>query len=122
MQVYNKYRVAEKVKRELLALLREYDKANTSCRRPYPMLAMVQTYQNGRENGFTVSLEYDRNVTFAEYRSSDDIAVYADNFACQGLTDEAYQRAKFFRYDEVKKAATYCFRHLLDTKGNGRRA
>jgi hypothetical protein len=86
--------------------------------------ATIEAYQNGREHGFTVTAYFfpdegglsRRAVTFAEYRNSDQIVVYPDNFTFQGLDEKPYQDAEYFRFDAHYEAAHACFCWL--TKGD----
>lgn len=83
--------------------------------------ACIQSYQNGRENGYALSgsIYSDVNsshfwIAFAENRNSDDIVVYFANYdPCQGLGSEKsgdiiYKHRLFFNgADKFEGAATY---------------
>jgi hypothetical protein len=74
-------------------------------------------YQNGREQGFTiyvkVKAEKYKTVTLTECRNSDSIIVYLENDAIQGLSEEAYENAKFFNPGEYSKVVEFCVNYLL---------
>jgi hypothetical protein len=68
----------------------------------------IESYQNGREQGFSISgLDGFDSISFAEHRNSDNIVVYFGKKTNQGLSDEAYANAKFFKYMEYHAAAEY---------------
>lgn len=77
----------------------------------------VESYQNGRESGFTISSTPNspgltKKVTITECRNSDAIVVYLDNDACQGLSDEAYKSVKTFNPTDYNGVIEYCVKHL----------
>ncbi len=97
--------------------------------------ACVQTYRNGRENGFIVTLyrferldnqtdawvkqEIDplnyKKVFFTEGRNHDGIVVYVSDKRGGGdgeLTDEMYENQKSFDCYSFSEAATYIFGQL----------
>jgi hypothetical protein len=66
----------------------------------------IETYQNGREQGLCVwNLVLNKSAYISEYRNSDEIVVYIGPRICmQGLSDEHYKNARFFRsVDEAVK-------------------
>ena len=77
----------------------------------------LETYSNGREYGYVLKLDTVDGrllfsnqlwIAFAEFRSSDDIAIYTDKGYWNGhLTAKSYEESKLFRYDEAAKAAKY---------------
>jgi hypothetical protein len=81
-------------------------------------------YQNCREQGFIIGNLGDINgdkpkytwVAFSENRSSDDIVVYPstgkESMPFEGITETAYKRANYFRYDDYEGAADFCIKHL----------
>lgn len=78
-------------------------------------------FDNCREQGYTVFLrnaiygtgEKQINIAFAENRNSDDIVVYVfekQTFnapTVRDLTDDDWEKRKFFRYDAVYAAAQF---------------
>jgi hypothetical protein len=68
-------------------------------------------YQNGREQGYSLFYIDAKNhvfVCWAEARSSDKIVVYVGDFVpMQSITEKMYRNARFFRYDEIEKAARF---------------
>lgn len=93
----------------------------------------VETYRNGRENGFGIDIarfrkEYVdgsevwqrvehvskwRTVYVAEFRRSDGIVVYVVDKMTQGeLTEEAYENAKHFGPTAFTAAAKYIWNQL----------
>lgn len=85
----------------------------------------IDTYSNCREQGFFLTsfkpargYEYQRAVSFAENRNSDDIAVQygvKKDFSPYGvfLKDEKYHKCKkFFRYDQAQEAADFITKWL----------
>ena len=76
----------------------------------------VDCYQNCREQGFTVTnlevLDERKSVTFSENRNSDSIVVYKDNCEFQGISEESYNTAKYFPYNEHDKAVDYMVEYL----------
>jgi hypothetical protein len=88
----------------------------------------VDTYRNGRERGFSLSLDAFNNkgslvrlksrryAFFCEFRRSDQIVVYIVDDAGYGgeITEEAYDNAKFFGATAYKTAARYIFKRLTE--------
>ena len=79
----------------------------------------VETYSNCREQGFAIKVwnkETLKNKTasFSENRNSDDIVVYVgyDFDGYNVPSEEAYKKAKYFRYDKAYAAAKYMFEEL----------
>ena len=76
---------------------------------------LVDTYQNGREKGYTLITIRDgktKQVTFSEARSSDSIAVYLENKACQGLDEDSYQNQKSFGAGKYSEVVKFCVDYL----------
>ena len=78
---------------------------------------VVEAYQNGRESGYTVSvipnnLGPHKGVTITEYRRSDSIVVYLDNFADQGLNEKSYKSIKEFKPTDYNGVIEYCIKYL----------
>lgn len=74
----------------------------------------AETYQNGRESGFTVNGNKYKSMTFANDRHSDRIVVYPDNKAMQGLDEKAYKNKIFFGPDDYEKVAEYVVKYLTN--------
>ena len=80
--------------------------------------AYVETYQNGREQGYTITLRNNeintrRIITISECRNSDSIMVYTENTANQGLDEESYRNGKSFTKDAYKEVIEHCTEYLL---------
>lgn len=83
----------------------------------------VSAYENGRENGLTITCIYTvkgeksrtiKSVTFSENRNSDNIVVYLDNYSSMnGLSEESYNTAKYFKFNDYDGVISYCINHLL---------
>jgi hypothetical protein len=72
----------------------------------------VCTFHNGREQGYSLTfLTVDppgmKAISFAQQRSSDDIVVYYGPEHTQGLSEEAYNNAKYFGFGEYQEAHDY---------------
>jgi hypothetical protein len=74
----------------------------------------VEAYDNGREQGYTIFTKAEKaiykNVSFSEYRSSDDIVVYRDFVKPDGsFDDDAYRTRTYFHSDEngIDKAVAF---------------
>jgi len=78
----------------------------------------VEPYQNGREIGYTVFVRSSirNSVTISECRNSDEIVVYHNNLAFQGLSEEAYKTAKFFDYNDYNGVVEHCVKFLRGEK------
>lgn len=78
-----------------------------------PEGAKVKRYDNCREQGYCIRLG-DFAVSFSEHRSSDHVVVYSgEGFDSKGVpTDEAAERATFFRPQHEEAAAT-CINGML---------
>lgn len=68
----------------------------------------VQSYSNGREQGFSVQAG-DTRISFAEFRRTDDIAVYIGSFlkfSMQGNVpdEETYRKAEFISSGKSDRA------------------
>jgi len=76
----------------------------------------VGAYQNGREQGYSLSSYRDGHITFvcfAEHRSSDSIVVYVGpHDPMQSITDEMWKGATSFQYGEYEKAAKFILKKL----------
>jgi hypothetical protein len=77
--------------------------------------AYWECYQNGREQGFTIKVVGDnfyRMVTISEQRNSDEIAVYPDNTAMQGLDETSYKTARYFLANDFSGVVEICVKYL----------
>jgi hypothetical protein len=76
-----------------------------------------ECYQNGREQGFTVSvigiLTKSKSITISEYRNSDSIIVYKDNTAMQGLDEKSYNNCTSFKPDDFSGIIDFCYKYLI---------
>ena len=77
----------------------------------------VESYANCREQGFALASCYDRKVVFSENRNSDDIVVYTGDcmtfeFNSNIPNEEAWENRKFFKPDQVEKAARFIVKYL----------
>jgi len=103
--------VADKVARRVGKLMHEIKRDH------YSQEAYLYPYQNGREHGYVLWVENDLPAfLFSESRGSDQIVVYEDTeWFCFGATapsEEAYENKKFFRYDQIEKAAEYIVKRV----------
>lgn len=68
----------------------------------------LEEYDNGREQGFAIQAK-SWKVAFSEHRSSDNIVVYrglVEDFGRQNIpSEQVWQNAKYFQYEEAAKAA-----------------
>lgn len=76
-----------------------------------------EVYSNCREQGFALATCEARKVAFSEFRRSDEIVVYfgaRSDFAFNTNipSDEVYEKAKFFRFNEGMKAAKFIIKYL----------
>lgn len=81
--------------------------------------AIVETevYANCREQGFALASCDARKVAFSEFRRSDQIVVYfgeRKDFAYNTNipSEEVYENAKFFKYNDFEKAAKFIVKYL----------
>lgn len=75
----------------------------------------IQAYQNCREQGYMVindDHDMDKVAFIAENRNSDQIVVYIGHYSNQGLSDDAYENAKYFDTNEYLDAAIYIKENL----------
>lgn len=73
--------------------------------------AQLETYKNGRENGFALT-KGEHKVVFSEYRNSDSIVVYGGgwigDFTANNIpSDSAYAMKKFFEPKDYDGAARF---------------
>jgi len=79
----------------------------------------IGSYQNGREQGFSITNYGKRNnenyfACFSEARRSDKIVVYISDFDLgQSITGGMYEGAVFFNPYEYEKAADYIYEKLF---------
>lgn len=75
----------------------------------------IESYQNGREQGYIIWQPAINGKAFyiAQYRRSDNIVIYYGKYSMQSLSDEAYKNAKYFKYNEYRKAAKYILETML---------
>jgi hypothetical protein len=77
----------------------------------------VEAYVNCREQGFALASCDDRKVAFSEFRRSDDIVVYFGKrkdfaFNTNIPSEEVYESARFFRYNQQEAAAKFIVKYL----------
>ncbi len=77
----------------------------------------VESYVNCREQGFALASHDNAKVAFSEFRRSDDIVVYFGKrsdfaFNTNIPSEEVYESAKFFRFDQHEKAARFVLKYL----------
>lgn len=80
-------------------------------------LVECEVYANCREQGFALASHDGAKVAFSEFRRSDDIVVYygkrADFDRNTNIpSDEVYESARFFRYNQFEAAAKFIVKHL----------
>lgn len=109
MKIYNRN---DSAARKVLAIVKRLAKnsKDDSC-------VMVETYTNCREQGFALSSHDMAKVAFSEFRRSDDIVVYTgarEDFERNTNipSEEVYESAHFFRYNEHEKAARFIVKFL----------
>ena len=83
----------------------------------------VDLYSNGREQGYSLYIQ-DINkgiknlysICFSEYRRSDEIVIYVNEEIPPniGITDKAYENAKFVGYRKYKEAAEYIYFAIVE--------
>ena len=78
---------------------------------------IYECYQNCREQGFTIKVFnhdfiHNKSITLTECRNSDNIAVYLQNDANQGVSEESYKNAKYFKQGEYSKVVKFCVDYL----------
>ena len=76
---------------------------------------VIDSYQNGREQGLTLAANAGHTIYVSEDRNSDAIVVYIGSYAPQGLSKDAYKTAKHFAHTDVSGAAEYIRKDLLRT-------
>jgi hypothetical protein len=80
----------------------------------------TESYQNGREQGCSIyycnhakERVETRNVSISENRNSDNIVVYFDNHAFQGMDEQSYKNAKYFKPGQYNEVIKYCVDYLV---------
>jgi len=109
-----KLHLANGLKDIILYELQGNPKAEKSC-------CWTESYQNGREQGITITLGLEdrkiedkyRYVTITECRNSDSIVVYKNNIASQGLNESAYKSATHFSPGQYNEVVKFCIDYLL---------
>jgi len=111
IELHSSILVARKVLTELRRVMRDL-----------PGHTIVRHFANAREQGYVVEFRCGAheavNVTFAEYRNSDDIVVYfgdaqrAVEFAELEQETAVWETARFFRFDQYTEAALAIRRHV----------
>lgn len=76
-----------------------------SCDEGRDIDGYIDAYQNGREQGYQIWGFEDeagcgRSFFIAEHRNVDDVVVYFGKFSMQGLSEDAYRHANFFKTEE----------------------
>jgi hypothetical protein len=66
---------------------------------------IVESYQNGREQGLTLTTVYRTMIYIAQQRNSDSIVVYVGESSMQSLSEDAYTNGTCF--SDVGDAAVY---------------
>lgn len=109
MKIYSRNDTAA---RKVLAEFRKWAKLSKD-----DSVICVEDYVNCREQGFALASCDARKVAFSEFRRSDDIVVYFGKradfaFNTNIPSEEVYESAKFFRFDEHEKAARFILKYL----------
>lgn len=76
--------------------------------------AIVEAYQNGREQGFLVrDIKSKESKAFyiCTARTSDQIVIYHGSYSMQSISEDAYRNRKYFDPDNFEDAVNY----ILDT-------
>ena len=78
----------------------------------------VETYQNNREQGYTIHNYDDHDNTFyiCVSRNSDRLTVYQGTYAMQGISEDAYKNSTGFKFDLHAVCAEYVIQELLKTQ------
>lgn len=111
MRVRRTMAVADKVARRVGKLMHEIKRDH------YSQEAFLYPFQNGREHGYALWIENDIPAfVFCEARGSDQIAVFESlEWSVWGdgtVGEESYKNGKYFRYDQIEKAAEYIVSRL----------
>lgn len=114
MKFYNRNDVAA---RKVLTLVKRLAYVPRGMKEKDDSIVCVESYVNCREQGFALASCDDRKVAFSEFRRSDDIVVYfgkREDFAFNTNipSEEVYESAKFFRFDQHEKAARFILKYL----------
>ncbi len=73
---------------------------------------MISNFENCRERGYTLKYK-DKEVSFAENRSSDDIAVYPFKWNDNKNSERDYEKkSKYFKYGEFYKVFEWLLEYL----------
>ena len=78
--------------------------------------AIVESYQNGREQGFLVwDIKSKENKTFyiCEARRSDQIVIYHGSYSMQSISEDAYHNGKYFDHDDYEVVVDYVLNTLM---------
>jgi hypothetical protein len=72
-------------------------------------------YQNGREQGVCLHLNYKINYFIAQDRHSDWIIVYKGKASNQSISEDAYQNARGFEY--IEQAVEFIIESVINDIG-----
>ena len=75
----------------------------------------IEAYQNGREQGYAIVVDYDNCFYICEHRNTDMICVYRGKMAMQGLSSDAYGNSKMFA--SSVDAATFIIEEMCKLQG-----
>jgi DNA-binding beta-propeller fold protein YncE len=81
----------------------------------------VECYQNGREQGYMITLPNCKAIYFSENRNSDSVVVYYGQNSCQGIDEDTYASAKYFDSDKDYEAADYIILLIKETYKTNKR-
>jgi len=72
----------------------------------------IENFENGRERGYTIRYK-DKEVSFAENRSSDDIVVYPFKWENNDTLDDDYStKSKYFKREQFLKVFDWILGYL----------
>lgn len=97
------YKVPSLLKAEAVVNLVMTDEFLQSC----DHYIFIESYQNGREQGFTIVPVYNIGISVAENRNSDNIVVYVGKYAMQSISEDAWENKRSFDYNDFYGAAKY---------------
>ena len=76
--------------------------------------AMVECYQNGREQGYLIwNWKVNKAFYIAQQRNSDSIVVYLGSYKMQSISEDAHRSGKYFDCGDYVGAVDYIFDTLL---------
>lgn len=81
----------------------------------------IESYQNGREQGFTIVPGYNIGISVAENRNSDNIVVYVGKYVMQSISEDAWKNKRLFDYNDFYGAAKYIRETIKEIIGDDKK-